>query len=253
MADLKEADLFQSLEEQRNHWYYFGKIRMLESIIIKSIKRTNIEKGYSGLDFGAGNGVIGRSLGPRLCGFNWQWDLIDSGYQEEGGDVNYMMYKTVPSGKLYDLILAIDVLEHVRDDVATLKMLRDQLKPGGILVICVPAFQSLWSDHDVFLEHFRRYSKSHLLECMFLAGLHPLKCRFFLFILFPVAVLQRLVKPRTGKPQSSLKVAPSWLNSCLRIILVFENFLSRFLPILSSLPGLSIVVVAESKSHVILD
>jgi hypothetical protein len=44
MADQKEADLFQSLEEHRNHWYYFGKIRTLEAIIIKSIKRTNIEK-----------------------------------------------------------------------------------------------------------------------------------------------------------------------------------------------------------------
>jgi hypothetical protein len=67
------------------------------------------------LDFGAGNRVIGRPLGPRLCGFNWQWDLIDSGYQEEGGDVNYSMYKTVPSGKLYDLILAIDVCSSISE------------------------------------------------------------------------------------------------------------------------------------------
>jgi SAM-dependent methyltransferase len=247
MADLKEADLFSTVEQQRNHWYYFGKIKMLRSIILKSLQSSNIKGQFCGLDFGAGNGVISRSLGTCFAGRGWHWDLVDSGYLREESRDFYSTYKSIPVGQFYDLILAIDVLEHIQDDKATLELLRAHLKPGGLLLVCVPAFQLLWSDHDVFLEHLRRYSRYRLLQCMHAAGLRPLNYQFFLVVLFPIAVLQRLLKPRTGKPESALKLLPVWLNSCLRGALAFERVLFRLFPVLSDLPGLSIIVIAESK------
>jgi 2-polyprenyl-3-methyl-5-hydroxy-6-metoxy-1,4-benzoquinol methylase len=132
MADLKEADLSSTVDQQRNHWYYFSKIEMFRSIILKSLQSSNIKGQFCGLDFGAGNGVISRSLGTCFAGRGWHWDLVDSCHLREYRVVSTQPIK-VSVGQLYDLILAIDVLEHIQDDKATLELLRAHLKPGGLL------------------------------------------------------------------------------------------------------------------------
>ena len=53
----------------------------------------------------------------------------------------------------------MDVLEHIRDDYSALKEWKKVLNPNGIILISVPAFQHLWSHHDKFLGHYRRYNK----------------------------------------------------------------------------------------------
>jgi ubiquinone/menaquinone biosynthesis C-methylase UbiE len=76
-----------------------------------------------------------------------------------------------------DIVTAMDVIEHIPDDKAALREISRILKPGGYLLATVPAFQSLWSDHDVALHHFRRYTQPSFRDVIQRSGLGP---RFFL-------------------------------------------------------------------------
>ncbi|PNB53208.1 SAM-dependent methyltransferase, partial [Pseudomonas sp. FW305-130] len=79
----------------------------------------------------------------------------------------------------YDLIAVLDVVEHIEDDVAALKAMGECLKPGGKILIAVPAHQWLWSAHDVVNHHHRRYSKATLAAAIGKAGLKHNGLRWF--------------------------------------------------------------------------
>jgi SAM-dependent methyltransferase len=90
----------------------------------------------------------------------------------------------------FDLIAALDVLEHVDDDLGSFRALGQRLRPGGHLFVTVPAYPSLWSRHDDLHHHKRRYDKARLLQAFGGAGLAPRFLSFFNTLLFP------LVRPR---------------------------------------------------------
>ncbi len=106
-----------------------------------------------------------------------------------------------------DLALFMDVLEHVDDDRQLLADYRQILGPGKLVAITVPAFQFLWSGHDVFLEHRRRYTLSSLEEVMRASGLVVVRSHYFFGSVFPLAAGVRLVdrSRRTPRVTSSLK------------------------------------------------
>ena len=95
------------------------------------------------------------------------------------------------AGETFDLITLFDVLEHTADDVAALGRVRERLAPGGWVVITVPAFQWLWSAHDVGSHHFRRYTRGQLLAVLAAAGLGNVRAAYFNFWLFPAACLAK--------------------------------------------------------------
>ena len=94
----------------------------------------------------------------------------------------------------FDLVAALDVLEHMADDLGGLVALREVLKPGGWLVFTVPAFMFLWSEHDVRNHHHRRYLKSSAVRLAETAGFGEIHCRYFNTLLFPPIVAFRLMK-----------------------------------------------------------
>jgi hypothetical protein len=119
-----------------------------------------------------------------------------------------------------NLILMMDVLEHVDDDVALLRQYADPMPADSHILITVPAFQMLWSGHDVFLEHRRRYNTYMLNDTIKKAGLKIEKMRFFFGLLFPAALMIRLAKNMSRKrglikAQSELSICPEWLNTLL--------------------------------------
>jgi 2-polyprenyl-3-methyl-5-hydroxy-6-metoxy-1,4-benzoquinol methylase len=93
----------------------------------------------------------------------------------------------------YDLIVIMDVLEHIQDDKAALQWIADRLRPKGILFLTVPAYQWLFSEHDMALQHFRRYVISDLKEIM-PDGLKVTRCGYFNTFLFPMVALFRYFK-----------------------------------------------------------
>ena len=112
----------------------------------------------------------------------------------------------------YDLIALLDVLEHIDDDRAALASIARRLKPGGRILVAVPAHRWLWSDHDVANHHCRRYTRRTLKASIAGAGLKLETMTAINSLLFPLAVVSRLVGRLTGKTGSDDKLPFAPLN-----------------------------------------
>jgi SAM-dependent methyltransferase len=144
--------------------------------------------------------------------------------------------------KSFDLVAALDVLEHVEDDVATLRALSDRLQPGGWLLATVPAFAFLWSGHDLRHHHKRRYVKSALVRAVTAAGLEPVRVTYFNTLLFPVVAALRMMRNVLGLDSDDDALPSTMLNRVLTHVFSAERHLVGRLP----LPvGLSLLVLAQ--------
>jgi SAM-dependent methyltransferase len=143
----------------------------------------------------------------------------------------------------YDLIGAFDVIEHIDDDRAALASVASRLKPGGKLVMTVPAHQWMWSAHDVVNHHKRRYSKTALKRLIEASPLRLDALGYFNSLLFPVAVAERLSSKLRGKDEADLSVPPAPLNAALEGVFAVERHLIGRLPLP---PGLSLFAVASA-------
>jgi ubiquinone/menaquinone biosynthesis C-methylase UbiE len=138
----------------------------------------------------------------------------------------------------FDIITILDSLEHIKDDVGTLKQLSFVLKKGGILIITVPAFQFLWSNHDVALSHFKRYTHNDLLEVLAKVGLQSVRITYFMSVLFPMITIYKVLsKYKNTEPKADLPQLPTIINKILQNVLSYEcRLLTRMnLPFGSSL------------------
>lgn len=142
----------------------------------------------------------------------------------------------------YDLIAVLDVVEHIEDDVAALKAMRDCLKPGGKILIAVPAHQWMWSAHDVVNHHHRRYSKATLGKAIADAGLDHNGLRYFNSLLFPLAAAARVAGRLSGRDDSDDSPPPKPLNTLFETIFGWERHLVGRAPLP---PGVSIVTLAS--------
>ena len=95
--------------------------------------------------------------------------------------------------KQFDVVVILDVLEHVSDDSCAVTEIRRVLKQNGLVICFVPAFSFLWSPQDELLGHFRRYTKTTLAD-LFEEGWECKKISYFNFLLSPFIFLIRLVK-----------------------------------------------------------
>jgi SAM-dependent methyltransferase len=142
-----------------------------------------------------------------------------------------------------DAVVTLDTIEHVPDDAAALKEIARALKPGGLLLMNVPAYMFLWSPHDVALMHQRRYTVSSARRVVADAGLEIERASYHVFLLFPLVLMLRLLgRIRGGEPSATLPSVPGWASSLLKALMRFE--LSLFQKV--SLPwGSSVVIVAR--------
>ena len=157
------------------------------------------------------------------------------------GDAPLPALDGVPSAA-YDLIAVLDVVEHIADDVAALKAMATRLRPGGAILITVPAHRWMWSAHDVVNHHYRRYSKATLRAALTAAGLRPRKLGYFNSLLFPLAAAARVAGRLTGRDDSDDSPPPAPLNALFERIFALERHLVGRVPLT---PGVSIVTLAE--------
>jgi SAM-dependent methyltransferase len=149
----------------------------------------------------------------------------------------------VPQGH-YDLVGAFDVIEHIDDDDAALASIAACLKPGGKLVLTVPAHQWMWSAHDVVNHHKRRYSKRALKQLIEGSPLKLERMGYFNSLLFPLAVAERLASRLRGKDDAAVRLPPAPLNAALEKAFALERHLVARLPLT---PGLSLFAVAAAR------
>jgi len=241
--DLKEEDILG--DKICDHWYYVSKGRAMRKFL-GNIKVPEV------LDVGAGSGIFSRQLiDAALCN---SAVCVDPNYVEEktekhrGGDIHFV--KTIEECS-QKLVLMMDVLEHVPDDLVFLKEYVDRMADGAHVFITVPAFQFMWSGHDVFLEHYRRYTIERLETLVNQAGLTPVRSRYFFGILFPLIAAIRLFKKvllNRGalKARSDLKIYPVWLN---KLLIAMHDFERRTFLSSNKLFGLSVFCLCRKGKY----
>jgi SAM-dependent methyltransferase len=143
----------------------------------------------------------------------------------------------------YDLVAALDVVEHIDDDRAAIAGLASCLKPGGKLLVTVPAHQWMWSAHDELNHHKRRYSKRGLRQLIEASPLQLDEIGYFNSFLFPLAVGARLAARATGRGGGDDSLPPKPLNYAFERAFAAERRLIGKVPLP---PGLSLFAVASA-------
>jgi SAM-dependent methyltransferase len=220
--DLKELELIGA--DQEHHWYYASKSQAL-------LRALGDYRPRHILDVGAGSGFFSRVLlrdtpaQSAVC--------VDSGYAEDRSelycDKRLVFRRTIPADDA-DLVLLMDVLEHVDDDVALLREVRSRVGPQARFIVSVPAFSWLWSRHDEFLGHRRRYTRTRLCGLLAAAGLRPLGGFYMFAAILPAVAAQRLwqrVRSSAAPPASDLRRHQRWSNALLTRLCVAESAIAR--------------------------
>lgn len=144
---------------------------------------------------------------------------------------------------LYDLIAALDVIEHIDDDAGAITAIAAKLKPGGKFIMTVPAHPWMWSAHDTVNHHKRRYSKRGVKQLIEGSPLRLDKIGYFNSLLFPLAVADRVASKIRGKDDAEVKLPSAPLNKALEAVFSVERHAVGRLPLP---PGLSLFAVASA-------
>jgi hypothetical protein len=218
------------------HWYYAHKYNAIRKYLnLESSKSQTI------VDIGAGSALF--SLALLRENKNLHCLAIDTGYDvaESCDSDNRISYFKDGSGKFGEIYLLTDVLEHVPNDVSVLQFYATTAPTGAKFVITVPAFMSLWSGHDVYLKHYRRYNISQIEKCVIDSGLKVLDSKYlFSSIFLPIWLLRKL--PASRKIKTQMREHGRFLNALLLLFLKTELITGRFLPF-----GISVIVLAEKQ------
>ncbi|WP_053214416.1 bifunctional 2-polyprenyl-6-hydroxyphenol methylase/3-demethylubiquinol 3-O-methyltransferase UbiG [Pseudomonas sp. Q12-87] len=215
--DLKETDILGP--DIDRHWYYRSKARAMLHMLKGTSARTL-------LDVGAGSGFFSHHLLTHTdTAQAWCVDIsypADSDASTAGKPVRY---RRAIDALDADLVLLMDVLEHVDDDVGLLKMYVDKVPSGSRFLITVPAFQFLWSGHDDFLEHKRRYTLGQLERVVAQAGLQVQQGAYYFGLVFPIAAALRLLpRARSEVPaKSQLSRHSPLVNGVLKSLCSLER------------------------------
>ena len=240
------------LELDDRHWWYRGRRRIIRA----ELDRLPLPADASVLDAGCGSGRTLEELSPygEVYGIELDPGAADVARARGRGEVQIGRLEELPweDGR-FDLITCLDVIEHTPDDRVTLRELRRVSRPGGFLLVTVPAYQGLWSTHDVANHHYRRYSRSRLRAAARDAGWGVVRMTSFNgLLLAPAAAVRLAERRRLREPDSDYKpeltLGPDWLNSLLEQPLRIE---ARWLASGRTMPaGLSLLAVLENSAGV---
>ena len=231
--DLKEEGILGA--DIGKHWYYRAKAAALAKAV-RGLAPKRL------LDIGAGSGFFSRHLlteggaESALC--------VDTGYTQERDETvsgKQMRFRRDCGQTDCDLVLMMDVLEHVDDDRALLRHYASKVPSGAHFLVTVPAFSFLWSGHDVYLEHKRRYRLAEIEAAMRDAGLGVTFGAYYFGFIFPLATAVRLATRGDTTPKSSLSKHGAFTNELLSAVFALER---PFFPV-NRLAGLSCFVVAK--------
>ena len=250
-------------ELETNYWWFVGRRALVAQLLERTVARLQTPTPQL-VDIGCGTGanlpMLRHAVGNgQVFGLDFSPLALQFAREElgESGDAAGVHLSQGDALALplrdgcADIVTMLDVLEHLRDDSAALDEVRRVLKPGGALVLSVPAYQHLWSAHDEALHHFRRYEKSGL-ECVLRrAGFTSLRVSFAMSLMPPLAWFWRRFvlpfgpsRPKNAQRHSqgaTLPPVPTWANQLLVRYVAAEGRVLAKRPLRF---GTSLVVVA---------
>lgn len=243
---------------EKDYWFFVARREVIKSFLNNEVRSKKV------LEIGCGSGML-------------LSDLRDVGFESEnifGIDIsntainacqarNISNVQLADGAKLpfpdnsFDILISSDVLEHIENDNVTLSEWNRVLKPGGKMIMLVPAFPALWSEHDEANLHFRRYTKSGLTNIIERNNFEILRISFWnITLFFPALIIKLLLRlfsrrnpdgnlGNASKPHDHLYGSSRILNPVMHAIISVDNFLIKSginLPF-----GVSLLVYAKKK------
>jgi SAM-dependent methyltransferase len=229
------------LEQDREHWWFRGR----RAVIVNLLRRTLTPGRHCLLELGCGSGNVLEALAEfgEAVGMEADERLVAAG-RRAGLDVRQGCLpddRVVPAG-WPDVVLLLDVLEHLDDEAAALRAAHATLAPGGTLVATVPAYGWLWSGHDVTVGHRRRYTAGRLREGVTATGFTVSYLSYFNTLLLPAIAAARGWKRLRGDVRHDLVRAPAALNATLARVFALE---AALVPRVQVPAGASLLVVGR--------
>ena len=238
--DIKELE---SGVDPNSHWYFRAKRNFL---------LRNVPEGCTqSVDIGAGSKYFSYEL-AKVDSMKSVFPIDPNFFAEDTETIKQC--KVISLKQTSDQIcnsqfwVFMDVIEHIDDDIAFLKNYVQIAPMGSTFFITVPAYTFMWSQHDVFLGHYRRYTRRSLNTLMANAGLTTIKSGYFYSFLFPLAFIQRKVLSRlakTKKEESGLSKQNFVLSKVFELILNLELRITNGF---GKLPGLTVACVSVKSS-----
>ncbi len=191
----EEYERMHALET--DYWWFVGRRAIVSQLLKITVPRLGTTAPHL-VDIGCGTGanlpMLRAAVGKNgsVYGLDFSPLALEWARHELDGLENVELHQAdalcLPlDDNSADLVTMLDVLEHLCDDKLALKEVFRVLKPGGALILTVPAYQHLWSAHDEALHHFRRYEKHQLAARLREAGLHAWKLSFAMSLMPPIA------------------------------------------------------------------
>lgn len=237
-------------QHETRHWWFRWRFKLIQDVIDRL---SGMPDRPTMLDAGCGTGQMLKMLQQRgnAVGLDLSEDAIMFASTRDARNLVLGSVTSPPfASGTFDIAFALDVIEHVDDDGTILEGLRELIRPGGALVITVPAFQSLWSDHDKINHHRRRYRRRQMRRILQNAGLEVERITYCNTVLFPIVyVIRRLqALARRFRPKNETEVSsdlhayPRVINSLLYRLMLIEAWVVKRidLPI-----GVSILAIAR--------
>lgn len=227
------------------YWWFVARRRLL-AWLVRTITAEFDEPVM--LDVGCGTGMNYTVLSKY--GEAFSTDMSDAAlkYSKDRGIDNLVRSKSEVLGFTtgsFDVVTALDVLEHVDDDLAAMGELWRVTRDNGLLIVTVPAYGFLWSEHDEALHHKRRYAAHELRNKLVRAGFEVERISYYITMLFFPIFLMRIIQNVVKKsvhPKTSHVILPFWINTILIWLLGAERVLLRWI----NFPfGVSLVCIAR--------
>ncbi|MCD6288169.1 MAG: class I SAM-dependent methyltransferase [Candidatus Hydrogenedentes bacterium] len=255
-ADTFSSDLYQELykKECKEYYLYWGRRQLLYRLLEPVLARKPAQKA---LDIGCGTGYVldGLSaLGLDVAGIEADPVPLRLALARGLPHVYEAVAEKLPfQSDQFDLVVSLDVYEHIDDDVKAIREAKRVLVPGGKHVIFVPANRALWSSCDTMQGHKRRYDKTELGTKLSEAGFVVDRMTYLLPTFFIPALLIRrlnrmLLSEEKGKKTAFLEYSmpPKWLNSILKSVMQIE---SRLLARMNFPFGITLAALATNPDH----
>lgn len=238
-----DQELFHEMARvEEHHWWFSGRRKIVESVIDSLHLPPDADIFEAGCGTGGNLEMLARH--GRLYGA----ELDDTARQ-------YAIQRgigTIEPGRLpdqipfaprqFDLVVLTDVLEHIDDDSGSLRALYARLKPGGRLLITVPAFPFMWSHHDETHHHKRRYRRQNLVDVVSGAGFSVNFVSYYNVLLFPIVAGVRVLRKSAKNGSEQLTTPPEIFNRLLGALFSSERHVLGHV----SLPfGVSLILLAQ--------